>query len=84
MSFEKDIEVIRNSFIEGAISLDDLLLYVEPVLNQCVMDPIKQLAAKKIINEIETAIFSKNEPQRTDLIGELLNAARDLARDSSQ
>jgi hypothetical protein len=74
-------ERIRGRFNAGTIPLDELLLHLEPILDQSAPDPGGQGEVRRIINAVEMMmIYSENEPRRSSLIVELLDAAVEFVR----
>ena len=64
---------IKARFVNGSLSLDELLQHLEPVLRSAMPDDEK--AANKLVNAIERAMFTLNEPQCTNTIVECLDLA---------
>ena len=73
MSPQEKIANIKARFVNGALPLDELLLHFEPVLRDAMLDDEK--AANKLVNAIERAMFTLNEPQRANAIVECLDLA---------
>ncbi len=79
MSYLETTRSIRDGFRDGRIPLHDLLLHVEPILYEIALTKSDQDGARKIINDIEEAIFTLSEPMRTARIDGLLEVAVSFA-----
>lgn len=73
MTPEEEMAKIKAGFVSGALSLDELLLYVGPMLRDAIPDD--ENAANRLVNTIERAMFTLNEPQRTKTIVACLDLA---------
>ena len=72
MATIEEIENVRDRFAAGEIHVDELLLHVEPLLGE---SPLPTRDAKVAVDAIERLIHTTDEPQRTALIVDVLDAA---------
>jgi hypothetical protein len=79
MRTSDELQAVKQGLLGGTIALDELLLHVEPLLMQSLTDSAQRTEAKRIVNGIEKVLFSENEPERTRLLGALLDRAIQLA-----
>ena len=82
MTVKQEIEAIRNRFVAGQIPIDELRLHVEPVLGQRVVDKASERQVQELVNAIERVIHTEPEPQRTELIANILASAMELVGDT--
>jgi hypothetical protein len=73
MSILKRIKQVKTEFTKGSVSLEELLLHLEPLLMQVVNNAKDEAEVKKIVNGIERAIYTQIEPQKTVIILELID-----------
>lgn len=79
MGYLETARSIREGFRDGRIPLDELLLHVEPILYEVALARADQDGARKIVDDIEEAMFTLPEPIRTARIDELLAVAVSFA-----
>jgi hypothetical protein len=82
MTAKQEIEAIRSKFVAGEIPIDELRLHVEPILNERIVDRASDRQMREVMNAIELAIYTKPEPQRTELIANILTSAMELLGDT--
>lgn len=75
MDHSEVLREIATKFSAGKIVADELLLHVEPALRLAAGDA----EARRIVNAIEVALFTLNEPRRSAEIMSLLEDAIRLA-----
>ncbi len=73
MSNLKKMQCIKTDFIQGPLAIDELFLHVEPLLRQLISTAEDEAEVKTIINGIERVIYTQIEPQKTNMILELLD-----------
>lgn len=76
MSPQQEIASIKQRFVDGMLPIDELLLHVEPILREAMSG--RERAANEVVNAIERAIFTLDEPRRTAVIAECLDSAIEL------
>jgi hypothetical protein len=79
MELVERAQQVRDRFQAGGISINDLILHIEPVLVQASL-PAAEAEARKIVNELERTIYTEVEPSRTTLILDLLDQALEFVR----
>jgi hypothetical protein len=65
------IERLSHGYLRG----DELLLHVEPILRQVSSGRAWQRQVDVIVNDIEVATYTLNEPKRCDVVLEILKRA---------
>lgn len=73
MSISDKIEEIKIKFADGLIQQDEILLHVEPLLMQVVREKKDETEVRKIVNDIERAIYTKVEPEKSAFILRLID-----------
>jgi len=73
MSISGKIEEIKIKFADGLIQQDEILLHVEPLLMQVVREKKDETKVRKIVNDIERAIYTQVEPEKSALILRLID-----------
>lgn len=72
MPLLKKMKQVKTEFTNGSISLEELLLHIEPLLMQAINKTEDEAEVKKIINGIEKVIYTQIEPERSTAIIELI------------
>ncbi|HEY3801561.1 MAG TPA: hypothetical protein VGL61_03105 [Kofleriaceae bacterium] len=72
------IREIIERLIQGHLRGDELLLHVEPILRQVSSGRAWQRQVDAIVNDVELATYTLNDPKRCDAVVEILKAALHL------
>jgi hypothetical protein len=72
MSPIEKAEAVRKRFVEGTLPVGELVLHIEPILEESASDGPGHIEARRIVNAIERTIFAENEPKRSMGLSELL------------
>lgn len=59
MTLTQQADRIRTDFVAGKIPAEELLLHLEPVLNQAASDAHRQQDARVLVNRIERALYTE-------------------------
>ncbi len=73
MSILKKIEKVKIKYADGSIQQDEILLYIEPLLIQIVKERKDEIKVKEMINNIERAIYTQIEPQKSAVILKIID-----------
>lgn len=72
MAILERLKRVKNDFNQGLIPFEELLLYIEPLLEQVISNRDDEERVKIIVNSIEIVMFTEIEPQKSEMINEFI------------